>query len=87
MFRSRTVIAAAVIAVTAAGTTLSTATEADAHPLLLVGLAAGAVGVLVGAAIAHEERPVVVERGPGGHCVMQQHVNRWGRVRDVEVCP
>jgi hypothetical protein len=85
MFRSRKTIAA-LIAVTAAGTTLSTATDADAHPLLVIGLAAGALGVAVGSAFAHESQPVVVERGPGDHCVMRQHIGWWGRVRDVEVC-
>lgn len=82
-------VAAALMALTAAGTTLSTPTEADAHPALLVGLAAGALGIAVGAAIAHEARPVVVERTANAdatNCVVEQRVNRWGRVHNVEVC-
>jgi len=86
MYRSSKTIAAALIAVTAAGTTLSTAIDIPDNNAVLMEFAAGALGVAVGSAFAHESQPVVVERGPGDHCVMRQHVSWWGRVRDVEVC-
>lgn len=87
MLNAKSAITAGLIALTMAGATLSAPTEADAHPLLLVGLAAGAVGLLAGVAIAHTSpAPVVVERSPGRNCVIHQRVGRWGRVHDVEVC-
>ena len=76
------------IATTAiAGTTLATPSEADAHPLLLLGLAAGAAGLAAGTAIAHSVPDrVIVERERGPNCVIKEHVGRWGRLHDVEVC-
>ena len=86
MFHSRPAIAAGLIALTVAGTTLSAPAEADAHPLLLLGLAAGAaVGVAAGVALAHPA-PVIVERDRDANCVIKQRVGRWGRIHDVEVC-
>jgi hypothetical protein len=87
MSHARSYIAAGLVALTLMGTTLTAPTEADAHPLLIVGLAAGAVGVLAGAAVAHATPAnVIVERGRGPNCFIKERVGRWGRVHDVEVC-
>lgn len=87
MSHMKSVIAAGLATLTIAGTTLSAPTEADAHPLLLLGLAAGAVGLAAGTAIAHSapER-VIVERDRGPNCVIKERVGRWGRLHDVEIC-
>ena len=87
MSHIKSVIAAGLATLTIAGTTLATPSEADAHPLLLLGLAAGAAGLAAGTAIAHSVPDrVIVERDRGPNCVIKEHVGRWGRLHDVEVC-
>lgn len=87
MSHMKSVIAVGLAALIIGGTTLAAPNDADAHPLLLLGLAAGAAGLAAGTAIAHAAPDrVIVERDRGPNCVIKERVGRWGRLHDVEVC-
>lgn len=98
MFSLRTALSAGLIALTIAGTTIATASEANAHNRFWPGLATGVVGgAILGSALSQPRyyappayygpvyNPYVVVGGyPSCHIVWRQ--NGWGDQYRVRVC-
>jgi hypothetical protein len=98
MFSLRTALSTGLIALTIAGTTIATASEANAHDRFWPGLATGLVGgAILGGALSQPNyyappayygpayRPYVIVRGyPRCHIVWRQ--DRWGDQYRTRVC-
>ncbi|WP_428425737.1 hypothetical protein [Pararhizobium sp.] len=99
MFSLRTAISTGLIALTIAGTTIATASEANAHDRFWPGLATGLVGgAIVGGALSQPRyyappsyyapayRPYYVGGGYYPRCHIVWRQDRWGDQYRTRVC-